>query len=231
MFLFSILSSGANMGEILICILAIVVAATLSIVLHEVSHGYVALKCGDPTAKLNNRLTLNPVAHFDILGLLMIIIVGFGWAKPVPIDPRNFRNYKKGMILVSVAGIITNILLCGLGLLLLFLISPIITYASSSTTLYALQLLLYYFLVFFIKINFSLAFFNLLPIYPLDGFRLVNCFLKPNNKFSTFMYKNGNYVLIGLIVVSMIFRNVGLSSLDIFTWGSYLINILIGLVS
>ncbi|HKL74338.1 MAG TPA: site-2 protease family protein [Clostridia bacterium] len=231
MFLFSILQSGANIGETIICILAILLAATIAIVMHEVSHGYMALKCGDPTAKLAGRLTLNPVAHFDLIGVIMLLLVGFGWAKPVPVDPRNFKSYKKCTLLVSIAGIVTNLLLCGLGLLLIFLLKPLLMYSStSSTSIYALQMLLYYFLIFFTKINFLLAFFNLLPIFPLDGFRFLNCFLKQGNGFSKFMYKYGSFVLIGLILLSRVLNNLNLYFLDIFYWGNYVITLLIGLV-
>src|SRR5690554_5060224 len=114
MFFLRLLRSGAPISEILISALAIILAATTAIVFHEVSHGYIAMKNGDYTAKSRGRLTLNPVAHFDLVGLLMILLVGFGWAKPVPIDPRNFNNYKKGMIMVSLSGVTTNILIGGL---------------------------------------------------------------------------------------------------------------------
>lgn len=95
----------------LLYVLALLFAIVFALVLHEVAHGLVALWNGDPTAKMYGRLSLNPLKHFDIFGLLMMLIVGFGWAKPVPVDPRNFKKYKTGCVTVSIAGILTNILL------------------------------------------------------------------------------------------------------------------------
>lgn len=232
MFFYSLFTSGASISEILISVLALVMAAMTAIVLHEVSHGYMAMKCGDYTAKSRGRLTLNPVAHFDLVGLLMLLLVGFGWAKPVPIDPRNFKQYKKGMILVSLSGVVTNIAVGGIGLLLLYFLAPIIGYSqvNSPAIIIILKLLALYFLIFLVTINFMLAFFNLLPIHPLDGFKFLDLFLKPNNKYSQFMYRYGFYCLLGFILFGNIFRRLGLWYFDIFGMISTLISKLIFLV-
>ena len=89
-----------------------------SLILHECAHGYVALKCGDPTAKMLGRLSLNPARHLDPLGTLCMFLLGFGWAKPVPVNPRNFRHYRRDYIIVSLAGIVTNLLICILSLII-----------------------------------------------------------------------------------------------------------------
>lgn len=230
MFFYSLLKSGADFGELLICVLAMLIAASFAIVFHEVAHGYAALLSGDSTAKVRGRLSLNPIKHFDLWGLLLLVVAGFGWAKPVPINSDNFKNRRKGMILVSAAGVTTNIVAAMLALLVFYLSYPVIGYYSpalDAVGIIYLKLFVYYLLVFFISINLMLAFFNLLPIYPLDGFRLVNEFLPRNNKFSLFMYKYGFYILIGVVISGYLFRTVGLWYLDIFGLVAKLINKLI----
>ena len=151
-----------------------------AIVLHEVSHGYVAYLLGDPTAKLRGRLTLNPIAHVDPVGtviLPLILLFGsggrffFGWAKPVPFDPRNFKDERMGMLLTGIAGPVTNILLAVVAGLLsrAFPLSPNFTFGQFQSIGDVL--------LFFAYANLVLAFFNLIPIPPLDGSRVVQRFL------------------------------------------------------
>ena len=99
-----------NLFSFILSLLASFLAVAIVLTLHEFSHAFVAYKCGDPTPKWNKRLTLNPLAHFDIFGLVLFAFAGFGWAKPVPIDPNNFRNYKRGLALTAVAGVVANYL-------------------------------------------------------------------------------------------------------------------------
>ncbi len=214
--IFSILRATNSFSEMLILLLAVVLAALVAIISLEVAHGYVALRFGDPTAKLSGRLTANPAAHFDLLGLGLLLLVGFGWAKPVPINPNNFTNYRKGMIWVSVAGVITNIIIGCILLVALYFLAPYLVVSASTSSIYLFQQLVLYFIIYTIQINFILAFFNMLPIYPLDGFRLLSMYLKPGNRYAVFMYKYGLHVLIGLIVVGRVFSSIGLHYLDIF---------------
>ena len=106
-------------------IIFIAVAVVISMVLHEIAHGYVALWNGDPTAKVNGRLSLNPLVHFDAIGFIMLMVVGFGYAKPVPVNPGNFKNRKRGIFTVAIAGVVVNIVLaflsCGFLMLMYFL--------------------------------------------------------------------------------------------------------------
>jgi Zn-dependent protease len=161
--------------EFLIRIPAILLALTL----HELSHALTACKLGDPTARDQGRLTLNPLAHLDLLGTIMLLTGLFGWAKPVPVNPCNLRNPKRDLMLISVAGPLSNIiqaLCCG------FIIRAIIAFAPTTATAAALQetpltryLILFLILAFWI--NSGLAFFNLLPLYPLDGSKILAWFL------------------------------------------------------
>ena len=179
--------------QAVIYFLCFLVAIVIAMVSHEFMHAYAAVKQGDLTPKMAGRLTLNPVAHFDAFGLICFMIAGFGWAKPVPINPMNFQRYKKGMVLVSLAGVITNIILAFIfvGLSILFMaILP-----ASEFSMY-----LQFFLSTCAIINVYLTIFNLLPIYPLDGFSLLSTFLKYENKFVVFMQRYGMFILLGLMI-------------------------------
>lgn len=140
------------------------------LILHECAHGYVALKCGDPTAKMMGRLTLNPVKHLDPIGTICMVFLRVGWAKPVPVNPRNFRHYRRDYILVSLAGIAVNFLLFLISLIICVLLLKHVPYSVVRN--YALQ-----FLYMFSQINIGLAIFNLIPVPPLDGYRVLNQFV------------------------------------------------------
>ncbi len=152
--------------SMLIRIPAILIALTI----HELSHGYVAKLLGDDTAERSGRLTLNPIAHLDPIGALMLLFGPFGWAKPVPVNPVNFSHPIEGMAFVAVAGPLSNITLAALtGLFFRFIIGEI-------NSLFGV------FLYILFVINIGLAVFNLLPVYPLDGSRILLAFLKGNQR-------------------------------------------------
>ena len=113
-------------GGTIITLIYVAVCILFSLIIHECAHGYVALKCGDPTAKWMGRLTLDPRKHLDPLGTICMVFMRIGWAKPVPINPRNFRNYRRDYILVSIAGIAVNLLVCILSLLISAILAKII---------------------------------------------------------------------------------------------------------
>ena len=201
-------------GLTMLVLLAYLIVILVAIILHEISHGYAAYFNGDMTPKASGRLTLNPLKHLTPIGTLLLFVVGFGFAKPVPIDPRNFRDYKKGMIMTSLAGVTTNFilaLLSSIGLMLVLKFAPQ-TYESANFAYYANAFFLYMF-YYGMFINVLLMVFNLLPIYPLDGFRVVETLAEPNNKYVDFMYKYGNFVLLAFILLSYMLSYLGIKDL------------------
>jgi len=149
------------------------VPGMLAIVCHEVSHGYVAWRYGDPTARMLGRLTLNPLKHIDIIGTLMIFFIGIGWAKPVPVTFQNLRNPKRDMIWVAAAGPTTNILLATISAFLLRGLVAIGNPAAEASPLAMFLEPLVLMLAFSVYINLLLAIFNMIPVPPLDGGRVL----------------------------------------------------------
>ena len=192
--IFSIFTQNLSALEIFIYLGAWLIAITFGIVIHEFAHSYVAVKMGDQTPKFAGRLSLNPAKHFDPIGFLFLILVGFGWAKPVPINSSNFRQVRKGEVCVSLAGIVTN-LICSI--IFIFLYALCAHFLDASVLFYAFLIVLFQFLAL---INFVLAIFNLLPIYPLDGFNFIAAFCKYDNKFISFMRMYGIWILLLLML-------------------------------
>ena len=160
-----------------------------SIIIHELAHGWVAYRMGDPTAKQAGRLSLNPLKHLDPVGTLMLFIFGFGWAKPVPINLAYVRDMRKGLILVSSAGIIANIVVAFVAFLLLRILSP-----SSE----AIGLLLHY----LAQINIILAAFNLIPIPPLDGSKILMGFMSERFQYLfSRLEPYGLFIIIALLYI------------------------------
>lgn len=180
----------------LIQVLASFLAVMLVITLHEFAHAFVAYKCGDPTAKFSGRMTLNPVKHFDPFGILMFALAGFGWAKPVPVNPNNFRKYRSGSFWTSAAGIIVNYLSA-------FLFYPIYVLVYIYVLPHFADKYMFYFIHMFFwgLFIYSLSFciFNLLPFYPLDGFRMVDALSTRRGKVYWFLRRYGYYILLGLV--------------------------------
>ncbi len=154
-------------------IIARIVIILLILPLHEFAHGWVARRCGDDTAEASGRLTLNPITHMDPFGSVLLLLTGFGWAKPVPINPSRMNNPRRGIIWTSLAGPCSNLLAALVGMILLQGFFPFYYTNQDSTILYGV----YYFLYFFVSINISLAIFNLIPIPPLDGSKVLMALL------------------------------------------------------
>jgi Zn-dependent protease len=172
----------------------------LALTFHEFMHGWVANLLGDPTPRMAGRLTMNPLAHLDPIGTLMIFLVHFGWARPVPIDPRNFRNPKQGLLLVSLAGPAANMLLAFLSGMLLRVFKPEQSIYLSGNVL--LQMILYS-----LQINLALAIFNLIPVPPLDGSKILYGLL-PHRHEQLFynLERYGSLILMGIILFGMLTR-------------------------
>lgn len=178
-------------------------AVVIVLSFHEFAHAYSAKLCGDRTAEFSGRLTLNPLKHFDILGLVMFAFVGFGWAKPVPINPNNFKNYRSGLAITSLAGVAMNLLLA-------FLCCPL--YLLAGKYLYEPNYLFIFLnifthLLFLYNLNFLV--FNLIPLYPLDGFRVWDALSRKRGKVFSFIQQYGYYILLGLIIESFLCERLG----------------------
>ena len=195
----------------------------ISVSFHEFAHGYVAYKMGDPTAKLSGRLTLNPVKHFDLYAILFFALFRFGWAKGVPIDSRNFKNEKHGMVYSALAGPVTNILIMFISLLGFYALRAwLIELLFGGTTSEALIVAIEYTLIFFesmIEVNAVLAIFNLLPLPPLDGSKIFLAFLPDRLYFEVLSYDRY------MMIASLILVYTGVLDKFIFTGASKLIMI------
>lgn len=187
----------------------------LSLSFHEASHAFIAYKLGDPTARNFGRVTLNPVKHLDPIGFIAMLTIGFGWAKPCPVNTRNFRNPRKGFALSSLAGPVSNMILAlGFAVLmaifyLIYLIVAIVRgLAEPPVFVDYIQMFLYY----GIYLNVSLAIFNFLPVPPLDGSRILGLIL-PDKVYYAFL-KYERYIGIGFAMLVIILSQFNISIID-----------------
>jgi Zn-dependent protease len=170
-----------------------------SVIIHEVAHGWVAYRMGDPTAKWSGRLTFNPLRHLDPIGTLMLFLAGFGWAKPVPVNFNNISDRRKGLIFVSSAGIVANILFAFFALLFFRLFSP-------STS--GVAVILVYYVA---QINITLAALNLIPIPPLDGSKiLMGIASERTHYFLARLEPYGFFIIIGFLYLGILDPLIGL---------------------
>lgn len=179
-----------------------VIPALLCITIHELSHGYTAYRLGDETAKRMGRLTLNPIKHIDLLGLIMMVIFRFGWAKPVPVDMRNFKKPRAGMAITAVAGPASNIIL---GAVILFIYGLVFVWlgglnpqGSNSIILEMIYRTAY--------LSIALAIFNLIPIPPLDGSKVLFSFLSERVYYKLMRYEWLGMILLIVVLNTNVFR-------------------------
>ena len=228
---------GENPRMAIITILMMIPTLLIALTVHEYSHGRMALALGDKTALMSGRLSLNPIHHLDPIGAVMMLLFGFGFAKPVPVNLRNATkvNYKTATILISLAGPLSNFILAFLGVFGL-LVTETVSYNTSGATVSAILsynlpisstivIVCYYFFLYFSLMNIGLGDFNLIPIPPLDGSRILTVFLPARLQILFHRYEN----IIQLVLFALLFTNI----LDRFLYGirSIIFNGMMDLIS
>ena len=236
--LFSLLTGEGDIITKITGLVFYLVVIVVSLSFHEFAHAYAAHRMGDDTARNMGRMTLNPIAHIDPIGFLMLVLVGFGWAKPVPVNSRNYRNYRKGEFIVSFAGIFTNLIIMTASALILTVLAVcdlkaqglIVTSGSIFNmacygdsvlqTLFgishAIPERVYTLFLYFCYINAGLAIFNFIPVYPLDGSHIFDLAFGKllGAKVVYWLHKNGRYVLYGILILSYLLSRYGISPLS-----------------
>ena len=196
------LINGGNLTDIFVSLLLSIPIIFLALSVHETAHGYVAYKLGDPTARSLGRLTLNPIKHIDLMGFICMLVAGFGWAKPVPINSRYFKKPKRDMALSALAGPLSNLLLAVLfalilkGVALLWGVLPPSSEITLNIYMWSIELI-----SIGIRMNVVFAVFNMLPVPPFDGSRIFLTFLPSNTYFKIMRYEQYIQIAIMLALV------------------------------
>jgi len=199
-----------------------IIAVLIGLSVHEFAHGYIAMKLGDPTAKMDNRVSLNPLAHLDPIGTLMFFVIGFGWAKPVPIDPRYFKNVKRDTTLVALAGPAANLITAFICFTILILIFDWKA-GGSAMSLLGINTHGSVFLLFLervlsrcIFVNLALMAFNLLPINPLDGSKILYAFIPVKYEREYFQFMQRGPIILLILIIAGLFLNIPILSAWVF---------------
>ena len=197
----AIMTNGASgFSDWIVSTLITIPGIIIGLSFHEYAHAMVAYKCGDVTPKVMGRCTIDPQAHVDLFGILSLLFIGFGWGKPVVVNPANFRSRRRDSILVGIAGVTMNLIVALVfGLILKILVSAVPSILTTSFG-HTIFMVFYYVIV----INISLMLFNLLPVPPLDGFNVfTEIFHLENTQFHHFVYRNSMVILLVLIILNV----------------------------
>lgn len=187
---------GGNSQQIVMGLLSALFVVFCTMPIHEFAHAYVATKLGDDTPRLRGRLTLNPLAHIDILGAVMILLVGFGYAKPVPVSMRRFKKPKRDMALTALAGPVSNLIMAAIFMLFENLFEALYFKSGGVSVFFDLLSVFFYFAAY---INVGLMVFNLLPVPPLDGYRVASALIPYKYYFKIMQYER--YIMYGVMVL------------------------------
>ncbi|MEG2381822.1 MAG: site-2 protease family protein [Oscillospiraceae bacterium] len=211
--LLNILGNNAlSVSEKLIYLLVMAFCVLLSLSVHELAHGIVAYWQGDSTAKYSGRLTLNPLSHLDPIGGICLFVFGFGWAKPVPVNPYNFKNHKRGMVLTSLGGPASNFIMAFIAQFGVLALGSI-HFGSDASMTYRICELLYMLFSVLVSINLGLGLFNLIPIPPLDGSKVLNAVLPARIYFKIMEYERFGFIVL-LLIINLPFFNRALFGLE-----------------
>ncbi len=212
--LFDLMRGNLTFGGVIAQVLVILLMIFLVLPVHEFAHAGVAYLMGDKAIRRRGRLTLNPLYHIDIMGALCMLLLGFGWAKAVPIDPRNFKNPKVGMAITALAGPVSNVLCGMLGGVIL---AGLVRFSPEFLVFSTIGKYVYIFLLYYVQINATLAVFNMIPIPPLDGSKVLFMFLPDSAVQFCYRYQQYSFILIyALLLTNVLDGVIGAGSSFIF---------------
>ena len=197
--LFDAIGGNLTFWEIFINLLSALAVIFLTLPIHEFAHGFVSTRLGDPTPRYQGRLTLNPMAHIDWMGAAALLLFGIGWAKPVQVNANYYKNPKWGMAAVALAGPVSNVLVAFAALLIHYIIFAILILVNATEIIFSLYMYISFFLAGIAQINVYLAVFNLIPVPPFDGSRILFTFLPQRYYFKIMQYER--YIYIGVFAL------------------------------